>query len=317
MPVSPSRSIRKVALAAVLSSIVASSAHAAPWEPKTKPARVLMGQGADAFDAADYGLAASLFLKAWEAEPAHLARYNAAQSYAAAGDWKRALDLLNRLLEDKTLVGGKRADVEKRRELVAAFVGAGEAQDGQRWEEARATYVRLLDDDSLGDRDRKHAVAALDELARRRAEAETKAKAPPEPQPQTATPEVDEPDPSATGVSSLPQGRDSGSRPSRFSDTSALIITGAGVAVVALGAGLYLHGGRLEDDATDSDEARRAEMLDRAATERSLGTVALGLGGACVVAGLVKLAIPPSTSDAALVLWPTRSGAIVSIGGRF
>lgn len=309
-----------IASIVVGTTIAASAAHAAPWEPKSKAARQLIRDGADAFDAGEYTRAASLFLQSWDVETAHLARWNAAQSYAAAGDWRRALYLFEKLLADNTIPHDERPTIEARRELAAAFLAAQDLARAQRWDEARAAYLAILEIDGIDARDRQHASKAIDTLARAAADA-TK----PTPAETTTPPPVTTPP--ASSSTAPPPDAPAHSRdvppppqPSRLSDTTALVALGVGAAALGIGAGLSWHAGDLDDQADNplTAEPDRPGLRDQAASERTGSVIAFAAGGALVVAGAIKLAIPPSAPrpDLATVT-PIGGGAMLVLGGRF
>jgi tetratricopeptide (TPR) repeat protein len=308
-----------IASIVVGATIAASAAHAAPWEPKSKAARQLIRDGADAFDAGEYTRAASLFLQSWDVETAHLARWNAAQSYAAAGDWRRALYLFEKLLADSTIPRDQRPTIEARRELAAAFLAAQDLAHAQRWDAARAAYLAILEIEGIDARDRQHASSAIDKLAQSRADADAAKRTPEAPLPTTTTPPASistAPPDAPTPPRDVPPPP----RPSRFSDTTALVVLGVGAAALGIGAGLSWHAGNLDDQADDplTAEPDRPGLRDQAASERTSSAIAFVAGGALVVAGAIKLAIPPSAPrpDLATVT-PTDGGAMLVLGGRF
>lgn len=308
-----------IASIVVGTTIAASAAHAAPWEPKSKAARQLIRDGADAFDAGEYTRAASLFLQSWDVETAHLARWNAAQSYAAAGDWRRALYLFEKLLADNTIPRDERPTIEARRELAAAFLAAQDLAHAQRWDEAHAAYLAILEIDGIDTRDRQHASKAIAAIAAARADA---AKPPPA---ETTTPPPTTTPPASSSTAppdapASPRDVPPPPRPSRFSDTTALVVLGVGAAALGIGAGLSWHAGSLDDEADDplTAEPDRPGLRDQAASERTGSAIALAAGGALVVVGAIKLAIPPRAPrpDLATVT-PTDGGAMLVLGGRF
>ena len=288
-----------------------SSALAAPWEPKGSDARRLLDEGRAAFKAGDFAEAAALFLRADGAESNLNAQWNAAQSYAAAGDWKAAGQLYDQLLADRTLPKDRRTEVERRQFIAARFVTAEYARDAQKWEDAREQYVALLNDPSIGQRDRVTASIKLEELAKARAAAEAAAARQPEPPPDV------EPGPSPPVVPPLvmPPPR----APSRWADTTALVLTGAGLVSLGVGVGLALNARSLDDDASRAlDQVEVRDLRDRAATRRTLGYVALGVGAAATVAGVVKFVLVPSPrSPTTARLAPVAGGGIVVVGGSF
>jgi len=295
---------RAAFIALILQSTVAA---AAPWEPKGADARRLLDEGRAAFKAGAYAQAAELFLQADGAEENLNAQWNAAQSHAAAGDWKSAGQLYDQLLADRTLPKERRQEVQGRQLVAARFIAAEYAGDAQKWDDARAQYVALLNDQTIGPRDRTTASMKLEALARARAEAETATRPPDQPDL--------EPGPPAPEVPSLvmPPPR----APSRWEDTSALVLTGAGLVALGVGVGFTVNANGLDDDANASTDQREvANLRDRADTRRTIGYVALGVGAAVTIAGVVKFVLVPSPRiRATATLAPTAGGATVMVGG--
>lgn len=294
-------------------------ATAAPWEPKGKAARARLGEGADAFDAADYPRAAALFLQAWSDEPANVARLNAGQAFAAAGDWRHAIEQFDQLLADKDLPRWRRAHITRRRRLAHSFTEAEVAIAASRLDEARTIYLAILAEPQIDPLDREHATKALDRIAELRAAAVVAPRPPdPEREPLPVTPSQPT---SSASTSALPPPPPPPVPPSRLTDTAALVVLGGGAVVAAFGAGFLWHTGELDDDsrAPGLDERSRAALADRAGTWRTIGAVSLAAGGATLIVGAIKLAIPQSapTPRSAMALYPMRGGAAVVIGGRF
>lgn len=304
-----------VARAALLVALVvaAQTAHAAPWEPKRKPARALLGQAADAAEAGDYARSAALSIQSLDLEPSIFAVWNAGQAFMDAGEWSRALDQYDRALADADLPRKQRPRIEARRSLARAFVDAGAAADAAHWDNARAAYLAILDRDDLSSLDRQHAGTSLEQLAQRRATAEAAAK--PSPPPPTSS-TADANSPSTRAPAPAPIDVRTPSRASRWSDTSALAILGSGAIGVGVGVWLSVHAQDLDDqaDAPETPEPRAA-LHDRADRYRTGATIAIAAGGALVVVGLIKLAIPPDAPRP--TLQPTTGGALVVVGGRF
>lgn len=312
-----------VARAALFVALVAAAqtAHAAPWAPKKKAARDRINAAADAADAGDFARSAALSLDSLTVEPSIIARWNAGEAFAADGEWPRALEQYDRALADRDLPRKRRPAIEARRSLARAFVDAGATVDAQRWDEARAAYLAILDRDDLLPNDRQHAGTALEQLAQRRAAAEATAAKPARPDGSTApssspitttAPPTPAPGPAPIDVRTP-------ARPSRWSDTSALAILGTGA--IGVGAGFWLrsHAQDLDDqaDAPETPEPR-APLHDRADRYRTGATIALAAGGALVVVGVIKLAIPPDAPRPTVAtLQPTAGGALVVVGGRF
>ena len=104
-----------------------------------------------------------------------------------------------------------------------------------------------------------------------------------------------------------------------MSDRLALGLLGAGVVVVGIGAGLVWNASQLDDDASaENDQSRRVELMDRADGRRTAGEIAFGLGGALVIAGAIKLAIPPEAPRPSVAtVRRVDGGAVVVLGGTF
>ena len=310
--------VGRLAAAVVVGGVLTSTAHAAPWAPKKKAARDMINAAADAAEAGDFVRSAAMSLDSLTVEPSIIARWNAGEAFAAAGEWPRALEQYDRALADRDLPRKRRPTIEARRSLARAFVDAGAAVDAQRWDEARAAYLAILDRDDLLPNDRQHAGAALEQLAQRRAAAEA-ATRPAPPEGSTApssSPTIPPPTPAPAPA---PIDLRAPSRPSRWSDTSALALLGTGAIGVGAGVWLRSHAQDLDDqaDAPGTPEPR-APLHDRADRFRTGATVALAAGGALVLVGAIKLAIPPDAPRPTVAtLQPTTGGALVVVGGRF
>ncbi len=305
------RSTERLTLAAALVAVLATASHAAPWAPRSKAARDALNAAADAADRGDYAAAATLSLESLTREPTIAAHWNAGQAYAAAGDWPHALEQYEAALADRDLPAKQRARVEPRHRLAQAFVDADAARAAARWDDARAAYLAILAGDGLDVRDREHASTALERVARERAAAE----AAPKPldfvptQPRTPAPSPPPP---------APERRPPSASVSRWSDTTALLLTGAGLAGLAAGGGMLWHAGALDDQAaTEPDQAAQVDLRDRSDTWQLGGTITLAAGGAVLVGGLIKLAIAPDAPRAPLAVAPTANGAMLVFGGGF
>lgn len=310
-----------VTIAATLAS--AATAHATPWKSKDRHAATLLGQAVDAAEAGDFTRAAALSLQSFEASPSLLALWNAGQAHMAIGAYARALDLYDRALADADLPRDRRPQLEDRRSLARAFLDAEAATAAGRWDDARAAYLAILDREGLLAPDRQHAGEAMAKLAEQRAAAEraaADAARPPPPQPDPATSST-APPPEPTPTTAPPQRVDL-VRGSRWDDSAALVIAGAGVVALGAGVGLYIHAGQLEDRAADpaTPQTDRGDLRDRADTEHTAAPILMGLGAAVAIAGVVKFAIPPDAQPAVLAsttIAPTSGGAVVVFGGRF
>lgn len=308
---------RRLVAAAIAVGVLGPTAHAAPWAPKKKTARELINSAADAADAGDFIRSAALSLDSLAVEPSIIAQWNAGEAFAAAGEWPRALEQYDHALADRDLPRKRRPAIEARRSLARAFVDAGTATDAKRWDEARATYLAILDRDDLLPNDRQHAGAALEQLAQRRAAAEATKTPPLEPESSTAP--RDATTAPAPAPAQAPIDVRSPEQPSRWSDTSALVLLGTGALGVGAGVWLRLHAQDLDDqaDAPGTPEPR-APLHDRADRFRTGATIALAAGGALVVVGAIKLAIAPDAPRPTVAsLQPTTGGALVVVGGRF
>ncbi len=308
------------ALAAVLVVGLAAptTALAAPWAPKKKAARDMLNAAADAAEAGDFARSAALSLQSLTVEPSLFARWNAGQAYMDAGDWARALEQYELALADAELPRKQRPRIEARRSLARAFVDAGTAATSERWDEARAAYLAILDRDDLSALDRQHAGTALEQLAQRRATAEAAAKAAREPAPNESTAAPSSP--AMATPPTMPVDVTTSGRSSRWSDTSALAILGTGAIGVAVGGWLVVRAQDFDDQAAapETPEPDRNGLRDRADRSRTGAAIAFAAGGALVVVGAIKLALPPDAARPShATLQPTAGGALVVVGGRF
>lgn len=315
--------VGRLVAAALAVGVAIAPAHAAPWKPRKKAARDMLNAAADADQAGNFDRAAALALQSLTVEPSIFAYWSAGQAFMDAGDFARALEQYDQALDDADLPRKERPRIEARRALARAFLDGTAAADAQRWDDARAVYVTILDRHDLYTMDRQHAGAALEQLALRRAAAEAAAKPPPPPAgdstARTTTARATTPAPTSSTPPPAPIDVRTPARQSRWSDTSALAILGTGA--IGVGAGFWLrsHAQDLDDqgDAPDTPEPR-GQYHDRANRFRTGATVALAAGGAFVVVGLIKLAIPPDAPRPTLAtLHPTTGGAVVVLGGRF
>lgn len=317
------RALLAFTVGAAMLAAATTPTRAAPWKPKGKKARALLGQGVDAAEAGDFTTAAALSVRSFEASPSLLALWNAAQAHMAIGGHAHALDLYDRALADPDLPRDRRAQLEDRRSLARAFVDAEAATTAQRWGDAHAAYLAILDRDGLLAPDRQYAGAALAKLAEQRADAEraaADASTPPPPTQPDPGASSTAPPPTPTVATTAPPPRVEPARGSRWDDSAALVIAGVGAVAIGVGVGLYVHAGQLEDRARTAPDADRTDLLNRADSERTAAPIVLGLGAAVAIAGVVKFAIPPDAQPAALAsttIAPTRGGAVVVFGGRF
>ena len=144
--------------------LVSSAATAAPWEPASRKAKEQLAAAAVLFGAGEFAAAAAGYEAANRIAPSNKAVWNAAQSHGAAGDWPRALALLDQLLADPELPREHLARVSARRKLAAAFVAAARLSTEARFEEARTAYEAIAADTSVGPMDRAQASKALEAL---------------------------------------------------------------------------------------------------------------------------------------------------------
>lgn len=303
---------------AVLVVGLAPSAFAAPWEPKKKVARDMLNAAADAAEAGDFARSAALSLQSLTVEPSLFARWNAGQAFMEAGEWMRALEQYELALADADLPRKQRPRLEARRSLARAFVDAGSAATAERWDEARAAYLAILDRDDLSAPDRKHAGTALEQLAQRRAAAEAAAKAAHEPPANESTAAPNSPTMPASPTT--PVDVTTPPRPSRWSDTSALALLGTGAIGVALGGWFVMRAEDLDAQAAapETPEPDRNGLYDRADRSRTGAAITFAAGGALVLVGAIKLAIPPDAPQPShATLRPIAGGALVVVGGRF
>lgn len=308
------RSVLSKVRVLVLSSVVGvsvSAAMAAPWEPKTTKARTYLDEGRKAFAAGDFRRAGALFGQSYDTEANLNAQWNAAQSFAAAGDWKRAGTLYEALLGDSALPADRRAKAERRRALAVRFLAAQAAQDRGEWDAARAILDGIVKDAEVTDLDRASAHAKLAAIATAQTEAGPAV---------TPLPPPVHDEPKATSDVAPHPAPPRLVQPSRSADRLALGLIGAGALGMGVGTWLVLRANGLDDDgnaATNDGDAQR--LHDRATTSRTIGGIALGVGGAVLIAGVIKYIIPPSPrllGDASLTsVTPIDGGAIVTIGG--
>jgi tetratricopeptide (TPR) repeat protein len=144
-----------------------------------------------------------------------------------------------------------------------------------RYEEAIRSYELFLDRAQPGDALRAvvqcHVAKMRDELSR------AAMRTPPTDQPADVVPP-----------------RTSSDSPHWYEDPIGWSSVGGGVVAGAIGGFLLFDAASLKQDSANEDrEPVRLELRDRAATRRTWGLVATGVGVAAVVAGIVKLSITP------------------------
>lgn len=275
-------------------SLVLASAQAAPWRPSTPAARKLMDEGKAAYERGDHAAAAALFEHAWKNEQALLAAFNAAQSYRLAGEYKRAIAFYDLILADSTLTTTEREDVQRRRQITEWWMLAETATTAGRNADARDYYRRLLEVRELSPVDRDKTLHAIEALAR--AEHPPAASSPSFPAPQQPT----------------------DTTKSRWSDIVAVSLVGSGVLGVGVGAAFLVHSTRLDDQATrEMIQTRKQDLANRSNTAQTIGLVGLAVGGALLVGGAIKLAIPPDRTRPVIVMAPVRDGALFLVRGAF
>lgn len=286
-------------------------ANATPWEPSTKAARAKMDEGATAFKAADYPTAAAAFSAAWDAEHALKARWNAAQSFAAGGDWAHARSLFQELLADSTLPKAYRNEATARLKVAVAFTTAAELAAAGRWTEARDAYERIHGDAGVGDRDHAQASEAAKALTEKlvRDAAERKAREEATPQRAAAPPAHEVADPPASHAQPTREPR---------RDWIGWSVVGSGVVVGAVGVGFTFHASSLYDQADEQPNQRaNLDLRDRADTQRIGGAIAVGVGAALVVGGAIKLMFGPSRNTPAVAVAPLTGGGFLAVGANF
>jgi len=79
-----------------------------------------------------------------------------------------------------------------------------------------------------------------------------------------------------------------------YHDKLGWVLFGGGALVALAGGGFLLNASDLYDEAdNESDHSRRESLRDRADTRRTTGAVLAVAGGVALIAGVIKLAIPP------------------------
>lgn len=292
-----------IGAAIAASTLFATTASAAPWKPSTREARKLMDEGKAAYERGDHLAAAALFEQAWKKEQALLAAFNAAQSYRLAGEYKRAIGFYDLILADSALTATEREDVQRRRQITEWWLLAETASAEGRHADARDYYRRLLDVRELSPVDRDKALHAIEELAR------AEHAAAPAPVNTTVAP---------MQPPTQPQPAMGDTAPSRWTDMVAVGLLGTGVVGFGVGTAFLVHAGRLDEQASvEMVQSRKQDLADRANSAQTIGLVGLVVGGGLIVAGAIKLAIPPDAPRTSVSFQPTSGGAVFVVGGAF
>lgn len=258
-------------------------AEAAPEEDVFTRARRL-------HEAGRYDEAAVAYAEAWVSQPAPDILYDWAQVERLSGHCEQAVELYDRFLAMDD--GGRPSE---------QYADLYYPEDWSRMV-GRATEMR------------ERCRVELEDEAASQTEAETPEQEPP-PEPTVVAPDEPavEPGPS---IEDEPPPRSWRRDPAGI----ALVSTGASL----LGAGIGLMVAAEVHDATARDQPSHDEFLQRidtAATEQLVGIVALGVGGAVAVGGVIRFAVVArrsgSSRRARVTAWGGRSGAGVGVVGRF
>ncbi len=289
--------------------LVSSAATAAPWEPASRKAKEQLAAAAVLFGAGEFAAAAAGYEAANRIAPSNKAVWNAAQSHGAAGDWPRALALLDQLLADPELPREHLARVSARRKLAAAFVAAARLSTEARFEEARTAYEAIAADTSVGPMDRAQASKALEalEVQRKAAQAEQPAVVPAPVDDAGATakpPTIAKPPPAV--------------RRRGGADWLGWSLVGGGAIVGAAGGLAWWSGAGLYDDArAERDEGTADDLFAKGDTRRIAGQVMLGVGAVALGVGITKLLLRSDDAAPPAVTLTTFSsgGGLVAVGG--
>lgn len=121
----------------------------------------------------------------------------------------------------------------------------------------------------------------------------------------------------ASALRPLPGGPEDG-RPRWYSDRVGWAVFGAGLTASAVGGGLLINSSSLFDQADDEDrQSVKADLEDRARSRRTIGFISGGVGLACLVGGVIKLAMPESPRSVPASLSVTVGPSSFSIQGSF
>lgn len=100
-----------------------------------------------------------------------------------------------------------------------------------------------------------------------------------------------------------------------YRDPVAWVVTGSGVAVLGVSAGLFLSASSLRDDAdANPDQKMQTSLRDRAHTRSLVGTTLAIVGGGLLVTGVIKLVVhdtEPTRTRSSLGLGVSRHGLIM------
>ena len=288
---------------------VSSMAGAAPWEPKSKEAASRIDAAGVLFGAGEYAAAAAGFEAAHRLSPSNKAVWNAAQSHGAAGDWPRALALLDQLLADPDLPRDQLSRVTARRKLAAAFVAATRfAVEGQ-FNEARIAYEGIASDPTVGPMDRAQASKALEalEVQRKAVQAEKPALVPAllgEARETAEPPSIVKPPPAA--------------RRRRGTDWLGWSLVGGGAVVGAAGGLSWWSGAGLYDDArAEPIQGTADDLFAKGDTRRITGQVMIGVGAVALGVGITKILLrsDDAASPAVTLTSFSGGGGVVVVGG--
>ncbi|MBP8806693.1 MAG: hypothetical protein KBG48_11350 [Kofleriaceae bacterium] len=298
----------------LLFSLVSAPALAAPWETRSKQAAAQLDEAAARFKVGDFAAAATGFEAANRISPSNKAVWNAAQSYAAAGAWTRALALYDQLLADPELPKAQLPRITARRKLAAAFVAASRLAADQRFDDARVAYEAIAADATVGPMDRAQASQQLDALENQRqaalaAQAEKPAQVDP---PVAATP------PAIPATAELPPPPPP---QQRGTDWLAWSLIGGGVALGGAGGLTWWSGSSLYDEGrAERDERVAADLFSRGDTRRIAGQVLVGVGAVALGVGVTKLILSSGEQGdgarpaVALTTFPGGGGFVVAGG---
>ena len=284
---------------------------AAPWESTSKQAAAQLDAAAALFQAGDFTAAASGFEAANQISPSNKAVWNAAQSYAAAGDWPRALDLYDQLLADPELPKEQLPRMTARRKLAAAFMAASRLAADERFDEARVAYEAIAADATVGPLDRAQAAKNLEalEAQRQAVQAEKAEKAAQVDAPIAGTSPAS---PTAAQLPSPPPPR------GRGTDWLAWSLLGGGVVLAGAGGLAWWSGSRLYEDArAEIDQAAADDLFARGDTRRLAGQVMVGVGAFALGVGVVGLFLADSDNQppaVTLTSFPGGGGFVVAGG---
>lgn len=103
-----------------------------------------------------------------------------------------------------------------------------------------------------------------------------------------------------------------------YADPLGWTLAGTGLVAASVGGFLLVDSSSLRRDAEAADDqTERRRLEDRADSRLKIGGVALAVGGAFLVAGVVKLAITPSEEKATIAVAPTRDGVVALVSGSW